>query len=119
VVNVSSVGAHTSLSVTTTNSATKTAFVHSGSSLFATWFAFPTLGVVLVSANRRLRKRLLLASISIVFLVGMTSCGGGSSHISQTKSVVQTGTQPGTYPITVLATSSGLTHSTQLTITVQ
>lgn len=119
VVNVSSVGAHTSLSVTTTNSATKTAFVHSGSSLFATWFAFPTLGVVLVSANRRLRKRLLLASISIVFLVGMTSCGGGTSHTSQTKSVVQTGTQPGTYPITVLATSSGLTHSTQLTITVQ
>jgi hypothetical protein len=64
------------------------------------------------SGNRRKR---FFSLITIGLLATAVGCGGGGSGSSQSVP----GTPPGTYQVTVSATSSGLTHTTAFTLTVQ
>lgn len=75
------------------------------------------MGVVLVGAvaGRRRRKSffLLLGILALATLLG--SCGGGGG----TTVVHNPGTPPGSYTVTVSATSGSTTHQTNITLVVQ
>jgi IPT/TIG domain len=76
------------------------------------------LGAAFLAAmrQRRLWLRWALAAMLILAFAGLTSaCGGGGG----TTVVHNPGTTPGTYPITVMATSANASHTTTFTLTVQ
>lgn len=63
------------------------------------------------------RRRATVALASVLFMVVLwTACGGGSSS---TSTPVVNGTPAGTYSLSVTATSSGVSHSTDLTLIVK
>jgi uncharacterized membrane protein len=82
--------------------------------------AVVAMGLLLLPFTRKSRRitrpmrRTMLAVLSLAFvggLAGITGCGGGSSGGGST--------QPQTYSITVTATSGSLSHSTNVSLTVQ
>ncbi len=79
------------------------------------------LGLLSLFADRRRNRRspliLLLAFAVTTTLLFATGCGGGSSNSNTTPQTLTTA--PGTYPLTVTATSGALTHTTTFTVTVQ
>jgi hypothetical protein len=81
----------------------------------ALWLVFP--GMVLILPLRRRRVRTCAALL--LLMVGMISCGGGGSSNSPTAAASVSGTQPGTYQITVVGDAGGLTHTSQISLTVQ
>jgi hypothetical protein len=60
------------------------------------------------------RRVLVPLAIAIVLMLGIASCGGGGS-----KPQPGSGTPPGTYNLSVTASSSGVTRQLQLTLVVQ
>jgi len=80
------------------------------------WYGFTIFAGMLLLARPRLRDSLqsLVLLIALIFIGVFVSCGGG-----QQSPPSATGTPPGTYTITLTATSSKLTHSTKLTLIVQ
>jgi hypothetical protein len=78
-------------------------------------------GLVLVASGgrgRRLAPRLLL-SFLFVTAAGMAACGVvGNGASSPPQLNPTTGTPAGSYPVTVNATSGGVSHSTNITLTV-
>ena len=89
------------------------------SPLFGLWLPFGGLGLVLavgVGSRKRSRKALVAlgALLVIPLILGIASCGGGSSHVQPTP-----GTPPGTYTVTMKATSGPTTHSTTFKLIVQ
>lgn len=73
------------------------------------WPLAALAALVLASRKRSFRNRMLVVAAAI-FVIGLVSCGGGSSG-----SV----TPPGTYNLTVSASRNGLTHSFPVTLTVR
>jgi len=65
--------------------------------------------------RRRAAWGLAPLALSAVLIAG---CGGGG-QLSGTASTTQPGTPAGTYELTVTATSSGISHTTTLTLTVE
>jgi hypothetical protein len=63
------------------------------------------------------KARATMGICVLILLAGFVSCGGGLSGGGVTNG--QPGTQPGTYTITVNATSGPLTRSVQVTLTVK
>jgi sugar lactone lactonase YvrE len=74
----------------------------------------PLLG--LIRARRRVRGYLMMLILAVAALgaTGLTGCGSGFW-----KSPTSTTTTPQTYNVSVTGTSGSLTHSTQITLTVQ
>ena len=76
------------------------------------------MGVVLagaVAGRRRSRKSALLLFGTIALIGFLASCGGGSPPPPQHNP----GTPPGTYTVTVSATSGATTHQQTITLVVQ
>jgi hypothetical protein len=73
------------------------------------------LGVLLARRVSR-RWRYVLSVLLLLAMAGLAgACGGGGDG----SSFHNPGTTPGTYPITVSATSGGVTHMVTYTLTVQ
>ena len=84
---------------------------------YALWLTFP--GICLAGWRARNRSKLgLTGSLTMLFLLGLllTSCGGGGSNGGSGGGGggggggQQQGTQPGTYTVTVAATSGAVSH---------
>ncbi len=75
-------------------------------------FAIGLLG----KANKRQRRALLLV-LTLALLLAMCACGGGGNSISRCTSV--TNTLPGTYTVTVTASSGQVSHTANVTLVVQ
>jgi hypothetical protein len=73
-------------------------------------------GVLFLGVPTRRRRKSLFALVAMTCLAAAFGCGGGGGSGS-TPPIP--GTPQGTYSITVAATSSGLTHTTSFTLTVQ
>jgi hypothetical protein len=107
--------ASTTLSIATTARTTASAQLVSGTTLAAiTGFGF--LGIVFLGAPSRRRRSLrwagmLLLGLTLAFAV---SCGG-----SPKPPPTVTGTPPGSFSVTVTATSGATTHSSVITLNVQ
>jgi hypothetical protein len=87
--------------------------------LLATLLAM--LFIMLLLARTRHRKFAVLlpvAGMPLLVLLQMGGCGGGGRSTPPPPPPV-TGTQAGTYTITLTATSGSLTHATNLTLIVQ
>ena len=110
------------LTVTTTASRAQSTSLRSprDRTLYAIWIPLQGIGlfgVILAGAGTRSRKLgviFLLVLISAA-LMCMLGCAGGTGITTPP----QTGTSPGTYTITVAATSGGLQHSIPVTLVVQ
>lgn len=86
--------------------------------LFAFWLSLPAMGIVAMGAGSRTKKRwlaMLGGGLLVLMMLGaLSACGGGGGgHQSQP------GTTPGTYTVTVSATSGTLTHTQTVMLTVQ
>jgi hypothetical protein len=73
-------------------------------------------GILLTGSKRRRKKLAILTVLALLIaaLLFMSACAGGTGIAPQ-----QTGTQPGTYTITVSGTAGTLQHSVPLTLKVQ
>jgi hypothetical protein len=71
-------------------------------------------------ARRRLRKAQSLFWLLVIGIAAsmFSGCGGGSGNNNNQMTTVQK-TPPGTYTVTVVATSGAISHSTDVTLTVQ
>jgi hypothetical protein len=70
-------------------------------------------GVTLVAGSKKQRHRYgVPCGLLLLLILLQTACGGGSSRTS----VVQ---QPTNYMVTVTGVSGTITHTTQVTVTVQ
>lgn len=83
--------------------------------LLAFWL-FADMRSSAARGRRRLPRLALMASIVLATVLGI-GCGGGSSS-SQPPPPPSGGTPPGTYTLTLTATSGGDSHTTQLTLIV-
>jgi Pro-kumamolisin, activation domain/Bacterial Ig-like domain (group 3) len=63
----------------------------------------------------KFRRKIPLAMLFVVLAVGFNGCGG----ISQTKTQQDPGTPPGTYTVTVTASSNDITRTGTFTVTVE
>ena len=70
------------------------------------------VGIVMAGAPRRRRKAamILIALFVLSTLTLLSGCGTNKIHY---------GTPPGTYPVTVTATSGNVSHSANFNLTVQ
>jgi hypothetical protein len=59
-----------------------------------------------------------MAGLALIALLGSLSCGGGLQGNGGGGGSGSPGTPPGTYTITVNATSGAITHNTQIALTV-
>ena len=73
-------------------------------------------GVLLMGMPGGKQRRRFVGLLAATFLVTLVGCGGGGGGGSRPPIP---GTPPGTYTVTVSATSAGLTHTTAFTLTVQ
>ncbi len=87
---------------------------------YALWLALPALALLGAGRRKDRAKLALPANLFGLFLLGLalTSCGGGGSNGGGTggggsggSGGQQQGTKPGTYTITVTATSGSLSHT--------
>ncbi len=72
-------------------------------------------GLTLVTSRRRAAWGFATLTLSAILLAG---CGGGGQMNGGARTI-QPGTPTGTYALTVTATTSGISHATTLTLTVQ
>jgi hypothetical protein len=113
-----SAAAQTTLTVSTLKGSATTAHTASAahhSAALAFWLAFPGM-LILLPLQRR---RALAGAFLVLLTLSMISCGGGGSSTSTSGAAVVSGTQPGTYQITVVGDAGGLTHSSQISLIVQ
>jgi hypothetical protein len=110
----SSSPATTSLTVSTT-SPVAASVVTSLPFLSGLWF-----GAFIWRKQRRRSKMLArgMAGLALIALLGSLSCGGGLQGNGGGGGSGSPGTPPGTYTITVNATSGAITHNTQIALTV-
>lgn len=71
---------------------------------------------LLAILSRRWRQLMLLALLVCAF--GITSCGGGGGGSTSTPTTIP-GTPAGSYTVVLTSTSGNITHTTNLTLTVQ
>lgn len=77
----------------------------------------PVFAVGLMGTAIR-RRRAMLLLLAVALLVAMVACGGGGgSNISKCTPVINT--QPGTYTVTVTATSGAVSHTANVSLVVQ
>jgi predicted membrane metal-binding protein len=109
--------AQTTLTLSTLKGSATTAYTASAAhhAALAFWLAFPGM-LILLPLQRR---RALAGAFLILLTLSMISCGGGGSSTSTSGAAVVSGTQPGTYQITVVGDAGGLTHSSQISLIVQ
>ena len=105
--------ADVAMMVSTTAATTSAA----GPALLGTWLPFGGLGLVLaMGVGTRKRSRKALAALGLFMLVplllAIASCGGGSHTVIP-------GTPPGTYNVTMRATSGSTSHSSTFKLIVQ
>jgi len=109
---------------TTAPTGAQTASSGSANPLFnALWLPIAglTFAVIMISSPREGKARLLsvlFGSVLVAGVVFQAACGGGGNS-SGGGGGGGGGTPPGTYTITVTATSGSLTHSTKVTMKVQ
>jgi hypothetical protein len=89
-----------------------------GNAMFAMWLPFGGFGLVLVTGvgtGKRSRKALAALGLFLLIplLLTIASCGGGGSSHTTTP-----GTPPGTYTVTMRATSGPTSHSSTFKLTV-
>jgi large repetitive protein len=82
---------------------------------YALWLALPLFGFLITMASRKGKRKASLLGMTCGILLIMISCGGGGGGGGGGG---QPGTPPGTYNVTVTASSGALTHAQTLTLTV-
>jgi hypothetical protein len=102
------------LAITTTAPHTLSASRHSRLLPFSTGIM---AGVLTLLVGRFRRVRPFLALLAVAFVMFLMSCGGGGGTSS--KPVTDPGTPSGTYPVTVTATSLGITRTATFNVIVQ
>jgi hypothetical protein len=82
------------------------------------WWAIAIVGVTWLPLSRSRRRVVspLTGTLSVLLLLLLCSCGGGTNNPGNPN---PTGTPPGTYALTVTATSGAMTGSMTLTLVVQ
>jgi hypothetical protein len=103
------------LSIATTAAVVAGLHPWQGGSLFYASI-LPLFGIVLASRKKPRARLSGWGGACILALLLLTGCGGGSSGSNPQPTP---GTPPGTYTVTVQATSGTLSHSTTVTLTVQ
>ncbi len=81
-----------------------------------TWFAWAMLvfpAVVLVPATKNRKRWLGLAALLLTALIIASGCGGGTTVLKKSG-----GTSAGTYTISVVGSAGGVSHTINLTLTV-
>jgi len=110
--------APTDVVMTITTTASTTAALEQPRTLYAGWVGFTSLGligVVVVGANKKRRKTAVIFCATLLVVVLMAiGCGGSPKH----SPVTVLGTPAGTSTVTVTGATTGFTHSTTLTLTV-
>jgi len=77
--------------------------------------SLPLFGLVLLPVRKRRRTATILSLTVLFLLLILPACGGGGSSAPPPRP----GTTPGTYTLTVTGISGTLSHSTNLTLTIQ
>ena len=110
--------APTDVVMTITTTASTTAALEQPRTLYAGWVGFTSLGlmgVVVVGANKKRRKTaVIFCATSLVVVLMAIGCGGSPKH----SPVTVLGTPAGTSTVTVTGATTGFTHSTTFTLTV-
>jgi hypothetical protein len=109
----------TTLTVATTRSSTSSqhAAVIGISAILGMGLAMP--GMLVLFPVRKSRNVAASVFIILISILVMSSCGGGGSYVSKSGAAADSGTQPGTYQITVMGNAGGLVRTSQISITVQ
>lgn len=68
---------------------------------------------ILIAPSRRPRWALLVLPLTLLVMLAVAACGGGSGYVNPT------GTPAGNYTITVTGTSGGLSHTSTINLGVQ
>jgi hypothetical protein len=104
--------------MTITTTASTTAALERPRTLYAAWLGFTSLGfvgLVLMGGRRKIRgKAGILGFLAVTAVLLAIGCGGRSVQPPTTVS----GTPQGTSTITVTGATTGFTHSTTFTLTV-
>jgi hypothetical protein len=91
---------------------------HSRSGVLAIVISPLSFGILFIwTRSYRIRKNAIF-SVAVLFILLCTSCGGGSSSGGRGGGG-QSGTPRGTYDLTVSGTTSGVSHTTTVTLVVQ
>jgi hypothetical protein len=104
--------------ITITTTAPHTAQLHPASFPAAFAFALPVAGAVLIGGFSRRRKRAIPSVLMLALWLSIAGCGGGGGG-GTPPPVTVPGTPPGTYNITVTATTPVFSRSTNLTLVVR
>jgi hypothetical protein len=94
---------------------------NSAAPLYALWMAGPWGILVLGGKRRRTRRSTAMMLLLLLLAAGIlvAGCGGGAGNVAGQVPNASSGTPPGTYTVTVQATSGTFSHSTNVTFTVQ
>jgi hypothetical protein len=95
-----------------------TATANHRSPFLALWLVFPGM-LVMVPLRRNRVASFIFTALLLGLFLAMTSCGGGGTSVPHSGAVAVSGTQPGTYQITVVGNAGGLIRTSQVSITVQ
>jgi hypothetical protein len=105
----------TTLAIATTAAKTAALQPRSPNTFAKLMMGFTTVaGIFLLSVPRRRRGMSLACAAGFLSLVTVISCGGGGRDLG----AADPGTPPGSYTLTITASSGGLTHTAQLTVNV-
>jgi hypothetical protein len=90
--------------------------------LWASLGGFGLFGLILAGTSKKRSRQMALVLGMLVLMMTITfvGCGGSSSSNTTPPATTTTpGTPAGSYPITVTATASGITHALNVTVVVQ
>src|SRR5207237_1098124 len=108
--------APTDVVVTIATTASTTAALERPRTLYASWLGFTSMGligVVVIGASKKRRKKtMVLGALALMIVLMAIGCGGKHTPVTVP------GPPAGTSTVTVTGSTTGFTHSTTFTLTV-
>lgn len=105
----------TDVTVTITTTATTTASLARTRGFYATWLGFATvglIGMVVIGSTKNRKQALVIGALALGAVLMAVGCGGRPTPVTVP------GTPRGTSIVTVTGSTTGFTHSTTFTLTV-